>query len=124
MHRPRLEVLLGVAVAVTIGLAPAVGAAATASWSVAKTPNSLVRNGSLAGVSCASSTACVAVGTHSNRSGLQQGLAEVWNGTGWTVTAVPTPKHGLAASLFGVSCVSSTDCHAVGAWVNSGPFEV
>jgi len=116
--------LSGVVAALLTGLEPGVGSAATAPWSIARTPNPHARNGSLASISCTSTTVCVAVGNHVNLSGLQHGLAEVWNGTRWTVTSVHTPKHGLAATLFGVSCASATDCVAVGAWVNNGPYEV
>ncbi|HEV2450705.1 MAG TPA: hypothetical protein VGS62_02105, partial [Streptosporangiaceae bacterium] len=72
------------------------------SWSIQTTPDP---SGStfnpLNGVSCASVTACVAVG---------DGFAENWNGTNWSVHAIVSTKH----DLFSVSCVSATDCTAVG----------
>ncbi len=67
----------------------------------------------LKGVSCVSSTYCIAagvqkVGTHNTP------LAEVWNGTSWALQTVPLPPETSAALLTGLSCVSSTSCTAVG----------
>jgi hypothetical protein len=69
------------------------------------------------GVSCVSSTACVAVGTYFGQV-TTRSLAEAWNGTTWTVQ--PTPNRvpdslGNDAGLQGVSCTTSTSCTAVGA---------
>jgi hypothetical protein len=59
-------------------------------------------SGALDGVSCPSSTDCIAVG--------QQGLADKWDGTSWTVESTPLKT----ASLVAVSCPTTTYCMAVG----------
>ena len=41
-------------------------------------------------------------------------LAEVWNGTAWTVQATPDPARAIVTKLTGVSCSSATACTAVG----------
>jgi hypothetical protein len=63
----------------------------------------------LNGVSCASSTSCVAVGKAIEGGGTEI-LVESWNGTGWSVQTTPR----LPGSLEDVSCASSTSCTAVG----------
>jgi hypothetical protein len=68
------------------------------------------------GVSCTSSTACTAVGLYLS-SGRQILLAERWNGTEWTVQEPPNPSTGTEpSSLSSVSCVTATDCTAVGSY--------
>ncbi len=77
------------------------------------------------GVSCASSTACIAVGKFWNisRKGYAP-LADSWNGTAWSVQEVPLPTEAKEASLWGVSCTSSTACTAVGYFNNSSGVAV
>lgn len=65
----------------------------------------------LNGVSCVSSTDCVAVGGLTNQS--HQSLAERWNGTRWSTERTPTPASG--SILWAVSCPSGAECIAVGA---------
>lgn len=93
-------------------------------WTVIPTPDAGQPSGnnSLNGVSCVSARACLAVGWYQRaRHGVQQTLAESWNGTSWTV--VPTPDAGGAHSvnvLTDVSCASARSCAAVGYYI-SGP---
>jgi hypothetical protein len=72
--------------------------------------------GTLAGVSCASSTSCVAVGGRSSTESASGGtLAEKWNGTKWSV--VSSPNQGTdGARLYSVACTSTTNCLAVGVY--------
>jgi len=63
----------------------------------------------LAAVSCPTTTWCMAVGNYWGGP-YQHPLAEVWNGSSWSVSA--TPLSGLA--LLGVSCTSTTFCMATG----------
>jgi hypothetical protein len=65
------------------------------------------------GVSCTSTTACIAVGRSSSGT-----LAESWNGTSWTVQATDDPAGSTQATLNGVSCTSATSCLAVGSYHN------
>ncbi len=61
----------------------------------------------LVGVSCVTTSFCVAVG-HATGVGV---LIEQWNGSTWTVA---TTSLGQATDLLGVSCTSATFCQAVG----------
>jgi hypothetical protein len=72
----------------------------------------------LAGVSCASSADCTAVGTYDNSAGVGVTLAEGWNGTSWQLQSAPNPAGATHSSLTEVSCTSSTDCIAVGSYRN------
>jgi hypothetical protein len=68
-------------------------------------------------VSCVSASFCEAVGTHFDSAGNQVNLAEMWDGTSWTIQATPSPQSQfgpVADDLFGVSCVSASFCEAVG----------
>jgi len=77
--------------------------------------------GLLDGVSCTSATACEAVGsrfTGTFASGTSTGhtLAEVWNGTAWTIQKTANrASTGLSLdNLNGVSCPAQNSCDAVG----------
>jgi hypothetical protein len=60
------------------------------------------------GVSCVSSTACVAVGGADGPN-----LIELWNGADWAIEPAPSPPGAQDSRLGGVSC-SGTFCTAVG----------
>jgi hypothetical protein len=68
----------------------------------------------LSGVSCTASSACIAVGSYVNSSGVSVTLAETWNGSSWSVQSTPNPTGATASVLSGVSCTSSSACIAVG----------
>src|SRR6266536_3763279 len=73
-------------------------------------------NSALEGVSCASASACTAVGyTTGFDTGSAVPLAEIWNGTAWVIQA--TPSAADSGSLAGASC-SPAGCTAVGASTN------
>jgi hypothetical protein len=76
---------------------------------------------SLFGVSCSSSTSCVAVGDEIETSG-SVALAIVWDGSSWTASAVPTLAGNLYSELTSVSC-AATECVAVG-WEDAGASDV
>jgi hypothetical protein len=79
----------------------------------------------LTGVSCPKATSvCSAVGLSANGSGVQMPLAEWWNGSGWTIQSVPIPSGSVSAQLSGVSCSSSSDCTAVGTFVNGSSVQL
>lgn len=86
----------------------------TVPWTIQTTP---VSSGILEGVSCTSSSACIAVGEDGTS-------AESWNGTEWKKQTVPVPTGGSTLALNGVSCSSSTACTAVGGYKNSSKVEV
>jgi hypothetical protein len=77
-------------------------------WTAAPSP-SPPDGGWLADVSCPSSATCTAVGGENSGP-----LAEVQNGTKWTITPTAQPGGVLYPSLKGVSCTSPTACIAVG----------
>jgi hypothetical protein len=90
----------------------------SASWSVTSTPNLVEPQASvLNGVSCTAADHCLAVGDYANPAGTRP-LAELWNGTAWTIVATPSPAGTQAASLAGVSCAATDDCVAVGTSFN------
>ena len=67
-------------------------------------PEATLRRGeysSLAGVSCPSKNACVAVGASDGAT-----LVETWHGAAWTLPSTPNPIAAQDSSLWGVSCVS------------------
>jgi hypothetical protein len=81
-------------------------------WVAAKAP---VAGGVLNGVSCISTTDCWAVGETApvDQSALGQSIFEHYNGSAWAAVVGPTFTTAYV-QLHSVSCVSSTDCWAVG----------
>ena len=90
-------------------------------WSVQRAASKKHWSMSLSAVSCFSRTGCVAVGSATSRSDCGSELAEVWNGSQWSIQ--PTPDNSdcsvfgpqQSARLNDVSCVSARLCFAVGA---------
>lgn len=74
------------------------------------------RGGLLLGVSCTSASDCWATGTDIS-SGDIVPLAEHWNGTRWSPTALSQPKGTEDSTLQAVSCASASRCVAVGSTV-------
>jgi hypothetical protein len=66
---------------------------------------------SLNGVSCVSSSFCVAVGAAGSD---KPAIVDSWNGSVWSVESRIKPHGYSEAQLSGVSCISSTRCVAVG----------
>lgn len=66
------------------------------------------------GVSCGSATSCIAAGD-TNVIGAAI-VAEVWNGTSWTVDSPADPSNG--GFLGGVSCTAANACTAAGDYFN------
>jgi len=81
-------------------------------------------NEELNGVSCTAPDRCVAVGVADSNlkavSNTGRAAAATWNGKAWAVTSVPAPGKGKASLFNKVTCLSATDCVAVG---QVGPFE-
>ncbi len=94
-------------------------------WSIVSTPdgaNSASGN-DLAHVSCFDSSDCWAVGSETPDNESYTPLAEHWNGTAWSVVTTASPASTQTSSLVGVSCVSSSDCWAVGGSGTEPPFQ-
>lgn len=85
-------------------------------WRVHKAPGASRWLNHLAGVSCASGSACVAVGqTFLDAQGRDsKTLAEVWNGTRWRIVKTPTLRKSYQPDLMAVSCIGAKNCVAVG----------
>ncbi len=68
----------------------------------------------LASVSCPSSTSCEAAGSwFLGGDGQPATLIERWNGTTWSIVTSHDPNRSFA-ELHGMSCVTATNCNAVG----------
>ena len=94
-------------------------------WAVEPTPPpSGAPGSSLLGVSCAATSACVAVGYYNDNEYPEvtgdTPIAESWNGTTWSTELPSTVAGATISGLFGVSCTSSTTCTAVGNSQSSG----
>jgi hypothetical protein len=118
----------GVSSCLAVGGGPAGGLIGTtlaeswdgAAWSINATPDTESLSTDLAGVSCASASDCVAVGSFTDLTSDQQSFAELWDGSSWTASEPPS---GAIASteLSGVSCPASSSCVAVGTTALSTP---
>jgi hypothetical protein len=76
-------------------------------WLVKPAPPAQRRTG-YGGLSCTSLRACMTVGARSRM------LAERWDGTTWSPQSLVRPKGSLDSRLDAVSCISASDCTAVG----------
>lgn len=103
-----------VAVGNTSTLAPLAEAWNGTSWSASKPPQpagSQSQGGSLLlGLSCPTSSFCIAVGQANQPRDETEGFADTWNGRKWTITR----KLRTDSDLGGVSCTSARNCVAVG----------
>ena len=116
----RLMLTGAVTACVVLGLAQGAQARAVPqitalSWHVLNTPTPSGSVGSdLSDVSCANDGDCTAVGSYESVVGGQgvfTTFAEQWNGSSWTIQNTP---EATSSDLNGVSCLSATDCVAVG----------
>jgi hypothetical protein len=82
------------------------------SWSLEALPSPAgAAENQLNGIACPATDACIAVGTAGPTQGVVSTEALRWNGTTWQLQQIPPlPGTGLDA----VSCVTETDCVAVG----------
>jgi hypothetical protein len=84
-------------------------------WTLETTPMPTGASGvQLNGVSCTSSTACLAVGQTSLGT-----FAEQWSAAGWAYQTPPNPASSYGAVLSAVSCTPATSCVAVGSYNDS-----
>lgn len=80
-------------------------------WTVQAMPDP--GGASLNGISCTAASACTAVGEWVDGATTVT-LAERWNGSSWSVQSTPSPSGASSSALGRVSCVSATNCVAVG----------
>jgi hypothetical protein len=89
------------------------------SWTQQSTPNPAGGvNTGLGGVSCPAADLCIAVGGPTTQTATSD-LAEIWNGSAWTLDNPGQPSGAAVSALSSVSCPSVADCTAVGAWADS-----
>jgi hypothetical protein len=79
--------------------------------------------GGLAGLACASVSACVASGDYVDSSGYLQGVILTGSGTSWTATKTPLPANASTSqnifNLDSVACASASECVATGSYRDS-----
>lgn len=108
-----------------VGLPLSITASATqAVASPVATPraNAIATSGELNGVACVSATWCMAVGIGVPvNSAPPDGkvLAEVWNGSTWSIHSPVAPSGSTSSVLSGVTCSSTTNCFAVGSYTTA-----
>ncbi len=102
------------------------------SWSTAVIPQSGENVDQLSSVSCTSATDCWAVGAASpnpfdsdvlpnllyKSAGAEPWLIH-WDGSTWSGSIHPDPQSPTGGALTGTTCVTSTDCWAVGSTMNA-----
>jgi hypothetical protein len=88
-------------------------------WSVVTSPNAgPAQSNTLQSVECSAASDCWAVGdylgpaTRNNQT--EYSLAELWDGSTWSIVAGPSLKAKQSSGLASVTCTSSTNCWAVG----------
>jgi hypothetical protein len=86
-------------------------------WSLVSPADFTARSAALDALSCTSPANCVAVGSFDNPTSDTYPLVERWNGKTWSVVAAAASASGTGGLFNGVSCMTSTDCLAVGASV-------
>lgn len=72
----------------------------------------------LYGLSCKSTSFCLAAGDYPLHGTVQPAFAVAWNGRRWKVVPSATPKSSNGTALSAVSCVSAKDCQVVGSYLN------
>ena len=95
------------------------------SWSIQSVPSPAghPESGFFA-VSCTAANACTAVGAQTGSTGTTTSLAQRWNGTNWSIQAVPGPVGSLGSELLAVSCSTATSCTAAGSEIDSSQTPV
>jgi len=88
-------------------------------WTIEPTPApSDATYSTLASVSCVIPTKCLAVGSYYGSSG-ELPLAELWNGSSWTIRPPPSPPEASYSVLSYVQCASTEECMAVGSYYST-----
>jgi hypothetical protein len=84
-------------------------------WSITPVANpSGATQSALGGVSCPQPSKCTAVGYSAGDDTSSSTLAEVWNGTTWSISPSLDPAVASASDLQDVSCLRPAKCTAVG----------
>jgi hypothetical protein len=100
-------------------LADSAMAATPSGWNIVTSP-ATGADDIVLGSTCSNSMECLAVGitiTNINSNGVPQPFIERTSGSAWSLDAVPTLPNSDGGGFFGVTCVTGSDCWAVGAVV-------
>jgi hypothetical protein len=108
----KLSLAIVALAASVVGAVPS-AAAPPPAWTVQTSPNWAVQQALFRDVSCASSTACMAVGDKAKPLYFA-GIAQRFDGSSWHATTVPNVPKRPFARLDGVSCTAANACTAVG----------
>ena len=106
-----LRAVIATALVLTSAAIATPTADAAPSASVVPSPNQLDYS-MHRGVDCVTQNYCWAVGSWTHTDG--RTLVEHWDGTAWKIVPSPNADWATDSHLTAVSCVSSTDCMAVG----------
>jgi hypothetical protein len=90
------------------------------SWSIVASPNASINANALNGVTCAAASDCWAVGYFVNDKAATWTLTEHWDGKSWLNVDAQNPGVATENELRDVDCISSSDCWAVGRYINGG----
>src|SRR6476646_1581058 len=95
------------------------------SWAIVSSPNTNTTDRNfLTGVTCASPSECWAVGYYYHDILPVQTLIERWDGISWAIVSSPNTSAAEDNNLYGVTCVSASECWAVGNYdVNGIAFQ-
>ncbi len=112
------RVMLLICAAVAVLLATVSPASAASGWTVQYPPYPAGSiNSSLNGVSCATASACFAVGSYYvQATNINYSLADKWNGSSWALQTTPNPSGSVLTEFSAVSCPATTSCEAVGSY--------
>lgn len=84
-------------------------------WTIQSTPNQTgAKYSRLTGIACPAANNCIAVGYSGDGAGHYSTLVERWNGIFWTIIPSANPEGFQQARLYDISCISVSDCWAVG----------
>jgi hypothetical protein len=78
-------------------------------------PNAVPSGGDVSSVACVSANDCWAVGASTDASGNDQTFIEQYTSGRWSIVPSPNPTSSPGSALYGVTCVNTGDCWAVGA---------
>ncbi len=93
-------------------------------WAIQSSPNPTGSKASVFhGISCASATACTAVGDYVNEKEINVTLAEGWNGSSWSQRTAQDPSGATFSALWSVACTSATECMASGYYEDASGTE-
>jgi hypothetical protein len=112
------RVLVLICAAAAVLLATVSPASAAGGWTVQYPPYPAGSiNSSLNGVSCATASTCIAVGSYYvSASNTNFSLADKWNGSSWVLQTTPNPSGSVLTQFSAVSCPATTHCEAVGSY--------